>query len=216
MTNFKAVRLADLADVLTITKGFPTQHAVPEGDVRVMSIAALRNQTPPKLYADRDAISEAGLRTAQAGDVLVAVEGGTVGETMIVAAGIDEFVPSQQVATIRISDTLFPISDTLFPDLVLALDPYYLGAWLSTEQAREQIRRLARGTAVQRIPVSDLASLTVMIPPLEDQLAIGRRFKAFENAIRKHQAVTAHLQDLCDLDLVVTFADAEERSAGGA
>jgi len=210
MTNFRAVRLGDLGHVLAITRGFPTQHAVPEGDVRVMSIAALRNQTPAKLFADRDAISDAGLRTAQAGDVLVAVEGGTVGETMIVPADIDEFVPSQQVATIRIAD------DTLFPDPATALDPYYLGAWLSTEQAREQIRRLARGSAIQRIPVADLASVTVMIPPLEDQLAIGGRFQAFENAIRQHRAVTDHLQDLRDLDLVVTFADAQAHNGAGA
>ena len=203
MTSFEAIRLSDLHRALKITRGFPTQHAAPEGDVRVMSIAGLRNDTPPKLFADRDAISDLGLETAQTGDVLIAVEGGTVGETMVVPAGIDEFVPSQQVATLRVVDTT-------------SLDPLYLGAWFSTELAREQIRRLARGSAIQRVPVNDLASLTVMIPPLDDQQEIGRRFLAFENAIQDHRAVTTCLQDLRDVDLIVTFADARVHDADDA
>lgn len=200
MTSFEAIRLSDLDHALKISRGFPTQHAMPEGNVRVMSVAGLRNDTPPKLFADRDAISDLGLGTAQTGDVLIAVEGGTVGETMVVPAGIDEFVPSQQVATLRVVD---PAS----------LDPWYLGAWFSTEPAREQIRRLARGSAIQRVPVNDLASLTVMIPPLEDQQEIGRRFLAFENAIQEHRAVTTCLQDLRDVDLTVTFAEAHLHDA---
>jgi restriction endonuclease S subunit len=111
-----------------------------------------------------------------------------------VPEGIDEFVPSQQVATLRVVDTT-------------RLDPWYLGAWFTTEPAREQIRRLARGTAIQRVPINDLASLIVRIPPVTDQREIARRFRAFEEAIQAHRAVTACLQDLRDLDLVVTFAD---------
>ena len=34
MTTFEEMRLGDLAPVLTVTKGFPTQRALPEGDVR--------------------------------------------------------------------------------------------------------------------------------------------------------------------------------------
>jgi hypothetical protein len=47
-----------------------------------------------------------------------------------------------------------------------------------------------------------------MLPPLQEQRTIGLRFRAFENAIQGHRAVTACLQDLRDLDLVVTFAGA--------
>lgn len=43
MTTFQDVRLADLVHAVAITKGFPTQSAVPRGDVPVMSIAGLRN-----------------------------------------------------------------------------------------------------------------------------------------------------------------------------
>src|SRR5262249_54310976 len=100
MTGFEEVRLGDLEHVLTISRGFPTQHAKPEGQVRVMSVAALRNETPPKLFADQDSISDVGLEVARTGDVLIAIEGGTVGETMVVLADTKEFVPSQQVATL--------------------------------------------------------------------------------------------------------------------
>lgn len=194
MTSFEEIRLGDLDQVLTISRGFPTHRTTPAGEVRVMSVAALRNESPPKLFADRDDISDVGLEPARPGDVLIAIEGGTVGETMVVPDDIDEFVPSQQVATLRVVDTT-------------SLDPWYLGAWFTTEQARQQIRRLARGTTIRRVPINDLASLTLPIPPLADQQEIALRFLAFEKAIQAHRAVTACLQDLRDLDLVVTFAD---------
>ena len=154
MTAFEEIRLGDLVPALTITKGFPTQRALPEGDVRVMSVAALRNIGLPKHFAERDAIADLGLELGQPGDVLVAIEGGTVGETLVVPAGIEDFVPSQQAATLRVADTS-------------RLDPWYLGAWSATEPAREQLRRLARGLGIQRIPIKDLASLIVQVPPLQ-------------------------------------------------
>jgi hypothetical protein len=194
MTTVKEVRLGDLADAVKISKGFPTQRAERAGDVPVMSLAALRNQALPKSFADRDAIADVGIELARPGDVLVAVEGGTVGETLVVPEGVERFVPSQQVATLRVLDTG-------------RLDPWYLGAWFATEPAREQLRRLARGLGIQRIPIGDLKSLSVQLLPLPDQREIGRRFLAFENAIRSHRSVTACLEELRDLDLVVTFAN---------
>ena len=193
MTTFEEIRLGDLARVLTDHQGFPTQRALPEGDVRVMSVAALRNAASPKYFAEREAIADLGLELAQPGDVLVAIEGGTVGETLVVPDGIEEFVPSQQAATLRVVDTT-------------RLDPWYLGAWLATEPAREQLRRLARGSGIQRIPIKDLTSLIVGFP-VADQRQIGERFRAFETAIQSHRAVTACLEELRDADLVVTFAD---------
>jgi hypothetical protein len=203
VTTVQEVRLGDLVPaVLDITRGFPTHRAVPEGDVRVMSVAAMRNATPPRYFADRTDITESAL--ARPGDVLVAIEGGTVGETLVVPDGLEEFVPSQQAATLRVHDRS-------------RLDPWYLGAWLSADPAGEQLRRLARGLGIQRIPIKELSSLIVRVPPLDTQRAIGERFQAFEMAIRSHRAVGACLEELRDLDLVVTFADpnASGQQAGG-
>jgi hypothetical protein len=196
---FEQVRLGDLSSVVTICKGFPTQRAQVDGEVRVMSVAALRSGTSPKYFADRDAIREVGMEPAAPGDVLVAIEGSTLGEAYVVSEDDDEFVPSQQVATLKVIDRG-------------KLDPSYLGAWLMTETALERIRRLARGSANQRIPIRDLASLTLMVPSLTDQQEIGRRFLAFETAIQSHRSVMTCLEQLLRLDLVATFANVEPGS----
>ena len=108
--------------------------------------------------------------------------------------GVDEFVPSQQAATLRTLDSS-------------RLDPWFLGAWLSTEPAREQVRRLARGSGIQRIAMKDLSSLILRLPPLADQQTIGARFRAFETSIQSHRSVAACLAELRDLDLQVVFAE---------
>jgi hypothetical protein len=131
VNTLQEVRLGDLVPAtLTITRGFPTQRAVETGDVRVMSVAGLRSAAPPRHFAERVDITDSDL--AQPGDVLVAIEGGTVGETLVVPEGVEEFVPAQQAATLRVHDRSL-------------LDPWYLGAWLTSEPAAEQLRRLARG-----------------------------------------------------------------------
>jgi hypothetical protein len=192
--NFEEVRLAKLSDALTVTRGFPTQRATQHGEVPVMSISDLRNDSQPRHFADRADIDDLGLEHAQPGDILVAIEGGTVGETLVVPVGLDEFVPSQQAATLRVLDAR-------------RLDPWFLGAWLSTEQGREQVRRLARGSGIQRIAMKDLSSLVVRVPPVADQQAIGARFRAFETSIHSHRSIAACLAELRELDLRVIFAE---------
>jgi hypothetical protein len=195
VTTVRDLRLADLSDAISIHRGFPTQRATPDGDVRVMSIAALRNGSPPKFFADQPDLDDLGLAPARPGDVLISIEGGTVGETMVVPDGIGDFVPSQQVATLRVVGR---------DDL---LDPGYIGAWLSAEPARGQLGRLARGSGIQRIALKDLGALVLRVPPLSDQVEIGARYLAFEDAIRTHRAVAACLEDVRDADLVVVFSD---------
>jgi hypothetical protein len=200
MTAIEEVRLGDLVpETLSITRGFPTQRAVDVGDIRVMSVAALRSAAPPRHYADHIDVTEAEI--ARPSDVLVAIEGGTVGEVLVVPDGVDEFVPSQQAVTMRVQD-------------LTILDPWYLGAWLTSDSGAEQLRRLARGTGIQRIPIKELSSLLVRVPPLTEQHEIGDRFRAFETAIRSHRAVSACLEDLRNLDLVVTFAEPDPTDGG--
>jgi type I restriction-modification system DNA methylase subunit len=194
MGDFSEVRLADLATAVTITRGFPTQKAVPAGDVPVLSVADLSNDGAPRHFANIDALEEAGLGFAEAGDVLVAIEGGTVGEAMVVSEDATKFVPSQQVAVLRITD-------------VSKLDPWYLGAWFATAAAREQVRRLARGMGIQRVPVRELGSLTVKLPALAYQQEIGQKFLAFDTAMKTHRAVAVCLEDLRDVELVLAFSD---------
>lgn len=195
MTTFEELRLADLVpDHVKVMRGFPTQRGVTEGDLPVMSIAALRSGSIAKHFANRDDLADLRLDAARPGDVLVAIEGGTIGETMVVPDGHADFVPSQQAATLRIQE-------------VERIDPWYLGAWLSTEVAGEQLRRLARGSGIQRIAMKNLSSLTLSVPSIEDQREIGERFRAFDSSIRAHRSITGCLEQLLEVDLVVTFAD---------
>jgi Type I restriction modification DNA specificity domain len=194
MTIFQEMRLGDLEGAYIIRRGFPTQRATSHGPVPVLSLAAIRNDSPPKHFADWEDIHDLGLELAQPADVLIAIEGGTVGEVLVLPPDINTFIPSQQVATLRVVDRA-------------ALDPWYLGAWLTGTPGREEITRLARGSGIQRIPIRELSSLVVKIPPIADQREIGERFFAFEEAIRSHRAVTSCLQELRDLDLGVAFAD---------
>jgi hypothetical protein len=159
-----------------------------------MSIAALRSESVPKHFAQRYDLDELGLGAALPGDVLIAIEGGTIGETLVVPGDHEPFVPSQQVATLRVLD-------------LARLDPWYLGAWLSTDLAAEQLRRLARGSGIQRIAMKDLPTLAVSVPPIELQREIGDRHRAFDSAIRAHRAITRCLEALRSVDLDVTFAD---------
>lgn len=201
MSTLQEVRLGDLVPAaLTITRGFPTQRAVETGDVRVMSVAGLRSAAPPRHFAERVDITDSDL--AQPGDVLVAIEGGTVGDTLVVSEGVEEFVPAQQAATLRVHDRS-------------RLDPWYLGAWLTSEPAAEQLRRLARGLGIQRIPMKELSSLIIRVPPMREQEHVGKRFRAFETAIQSHRAVSACLEELRYLDLVVTFADLDGTPKSG-
>ncbi len=201
MTEFEQIRLADLVPThAQISRGFPTQRATPSGDLPVMSIAALRSESAPKHFARQDDVDDLGLSAALPGDVLVAIEGGTIGETLVVADDHQPFVPSQQVATLRVVD-------------VGRFDPWYLGAWLSTDLAAEQLRRLARGSGIQRIAMKDLPTLALSVPPIDLQHEIGERHRAFDQAIRAHRAITRCLEDLRSVDSDVTFAEASSHHA---
>jgi restriction endonuclease S subunit len=194
MTVFHEIRLGDLDGAISIRRGFPTQRTSSDAPVPVLSLAAIRNDVPPKHFADWPDIDDLGLELARPDDVLIAIEGGTVGEALVVPPAVHEFVPSQQVATLRVVDRA-------------AVDPWYLGAWLSTKVGREQMQRLARGSGIQRIPIGELSSLIIRMAPRAEQVEIGRRYFAFEDSIRSHRAVTACIQKVRDLDLVVAFAD---------
>ncbi|MBK6855972.1 MAG: restriction endonuclease subunit S [Microthrixaceae bacterium] len=196
MSDAPFVRLADLTSAVSISRGFLTAKSAETGEVPILSVAMIRNQSPAKNFTDGATIDDLGMSRAIPGDILVAIEGGTVGETLVVRDEEEVFVPSQQVATLRVVDGS-------------VLDTWYLGAWMTTDATRDQVRRLARGAAIQRVPIKDLGNLTVPLPPLAEQRSIGMRFRAFEESIAGHRAVTACLEELRDVDLAATFAALE-------
>lgn len=193
-----SVRLSELTDVITITRGVPTKDTDPAGKMPVRSVADLRNNAPPRLYAGLDYID---VGVPLPGDALVAIEGGTVGESFAMGEDVDLFVPSQQVAVFHVRDSGKQ-----------QLDPWYLNAWLATEQAREQIRRLSRGAGVHRVPLKALWSLLLPLPPLAVQREIGERFQTFNTAIGCHRALAESLHELLSVNLNLAFAPLAEPS----
>jgi hypothetical protein len=194
MSSFTETRLADLSNVIAISRGIPTQATASVGELPVLSVTDLRLGSAARRFVDAEVLDDYDLWTPEAGDVLLSIEGGAVGETLVLGEGVAPFVPSQQVAIIHVLDET-------------DLDAWYLGAWLATEPAREQLRRLARGSTIQRIPIKELQTLVIPMPPLEIQRDLGERFLAFETAINAHGAIVTCLEQLRALDLAVAFAE---------
>jgi hypothetical protein len=204
VSTFTEARLGDLIpNTLTIARGFPTQRAVRDEGTQVLSIAAVRSGASPRHFADPADLADLGIDVIQPGDVLVSVEGGTVGEVLIVTDEMAPFVASQQVATLRVSD-------------LDRLDPWYLGAWLSSPIASEHLRRLARGAAIQRIAIKDLDSMPLNLPPLQTQREIGARFQTLNTAERAHRLMSASLEALRDLELSLAFTPRDAPRGGQA
>ena len=67
MSVFTEVRLGDLSSAVTITRGFPTPSGGPGGDVPVMSVADLRNDSAPRHFADHGRDLDGGTTGAEAG-----------------------------------------------------------------------------------------------------------------------------------------------------
>jgi restriction endonuclease S subunit len=187
-------RLSDLSDAVQIARGVPTTRTVPKGEVPVRSVASLIGDKEVNAFVANDDIQDVRALIGQAGDVLVAIEGGSVGDSFFVTAATPLFVPSQQAVTIRVVD-----------DAVLL--PQYLAAWLSSPSGRQQLLRVARGGGIQRIPLADLEALPIPIPPLDVQTAIGQRLTEFSAAITGHQRVLDNLIALREIELARLFQD---------
>jgi len=186
-------RLSELTGALTINRGILTQVTAPHGQLPVLSVPELRTGAAAKRFVNEGALAEAHQGIAVEEDVLVALEGTAAGEIFVVPEDFPIFVPSQQVAVIRIQDRS-------------RLDPWYLGAFLSTESARNQMRRLARGEKVQRIPVKDLHSVTIPLLPALAQSSNGGRHRAYQIAIRAHRETAQHLESMCAAEAEMNFA----------
>ena len=185
-------RFGALTDALTINRGIPTQVTASRGQLPVLSVPELRTGADAKRFVNEGARTEAHQGIVVEEDVLVSLEGAAAGEIFVVPQDFPGFVPSQQVAVIRIQDRS-------------RLDPWYVGAFLSTESARNQMRRLARGVKVQRIPVKDLDSLTIPLLSLTAQTSYGSYYRAYQKAIRAHRETARHLEAMCATDMEMNF-----------
>lgn len=199
----RMMQLGELPHV-DLVRGIPASRTESEGDLPVYSVAALRNGDYPQRYVSREELESSDSTLSMANDIWIAIDGGSVGECMVIPDEDPEFVHSQQVAMIRVW-------------LNAQIDPWYLGAWLSSSEGQDEVTRLARGSAIKRIAFKDLAKVEVPIPDREVQKRIGDRFRAFSAAILAHQEAASRLMQLRDADLLLAFTlgDLEQIPAPG-
>ena len=185
-------RLADLVGDGLIVRGLTTFRTASTGEIPVMSIADLRAQRPARHFVDPENLLESEELIAVPGDVLISIEGGTVGEGLVVGKNQSTFVPSQQVAMIRIGDHQ-------------KLDPWFLVAWLGSEQGVTSLKTITRGAGIQRISRNDLYKLEVPVPPLRDQKNIGELARNFNETIQSHRRVIAQMEELLPIEINVAI-----------
>ena len=189
-------KLSDISSV-TLVRGMPSSRVTAQGEVPVKSVAMLRSGEEAQRFAGTSDLARVGATIAEPGDVLIAVEGGTAGECLVVQAEMGRFVPSQQAATLRV----LPNDE---------LDPWFLAAWLTSEEGQRRVDMLKRGSAIQRIALSDLEYLEVPLPPIAEQRKVGERFRAFADSIGVHRKALGLLESLLKADLALEFAVTEE------
>ena len=185
----ETVRLVDL--VGKVIRGVPTARTLDSGTIPVLSIADLRSGRAPRSFVepeDLQDLQDLGAMVAEPDDVLISIEGGTVGECLAVDDTRATFVPSQQVATVRVD------GDAL-------VDPWYLAAWLGSEEGERAVKMLAHGAAIQRIAIRDLESLQVKVLPLDEQRRIGKLYQAFQRSIQSHRDAIIDLEMLLPIEV---------------
>jgi restriction endonuclease S subunit len=191
------VSLGALSEAHVLLKGFPTSRTQEVGDVPCFSVAGLRNGDPARSFANYDDINDVGTDIARSGDVLLSVEGGTVGDSLVVDEPPSEFVPSQQAVIVRVTNQEI-------------LDPWFLAAWWTSEQGRSSLVAITQGAGIKRIPFRNLVTLKILLPELELQRDIGRRYRAFTKSIEAHQQVVRRLHDALTADVAIALAEIED------
>ncbi len=205
MTVFAETRLSDLSDAIAMSRGIPTKATARDGgELPVLSVPDLRLGSAAPRFIDTEVLDDYGLRIPEPGDVLRH-------RSKVARSAKHSWSPKARFRSSRHSrwpSSMCSTNPGSTPGISVHGSP--------CEPAREQLRRLARGAGIQRIPIKELENLIIPIPSLRIQHEIGERFVTFETAIESHRAIAACLEQLCALDLAVNFAEAKDASAAPA
>ena len=185
-------RLDQISGV-SVLRGLPTSRTVSEGDIPVRSIASLRHEERATRFANRDDLGRRQELVVQPGDLLVSIGGPDLGECVVVPDGGDLFIPTQQVAIVRMGTPR-------------EVDPWFLAAWFDSEHGRHQLDGLMRSTVVPRVSIDDMARIRIPVPDAEVQERLAKRYRAFEESIEAHRVILADTQRLKDVELTLAFA----------
>ena len=187
--------LAQLAEV--ITGSSPDRHAARDA----VPFIQIKDLDPVKrdLVAGNRPTAKRAVAT-KAGDVLLAARGGQA----VVAGegaghGLVGAYPTLDVYLIR------PQSDQL--------DPTYLAAWLACEPVRSGLQASTTGALIPRIPIVSLKGLSIPLPPLARQRAVGELFHLAREETVLLERLVASTRHLRERQLAAAFASLESTTA---
>ncbi len=188
--------LGQLSDFVRVSRGFPTQRTQSSGRLAVLSVTELRNAQEPTRFADRSDLDDLGLQQTIPGDVLLTIEGSSLGELFVVPQGMEPFVCARQAVRMTVSETQNAI-----------IHPSFLGAWLSSQQAQRQLATLSGGRTIRRVSFQYIGNLMIPVLPWETQVEIAKKFEAIETARLAHRALVATMEVMQSLEVELAFAD---------
>ena len=58
------------------------------------------------------------------------------------------------------------------------IDPYFIAAFLSSDDGKEALERYVVGTAIPNLPLKNLKELQIPVPPMEKQKKIASAYRA--------------------------------------
>ncbi len=68
------------------------------------------------------------------------------------------------------------------------VDPYFVAAFLASEDGRESLQRIVKGTTLPTITASGLRGLSVPLPPMDAQRAVAARYRASLDELERLEA----------------------------
>ncbi len=125
---------------------------------------------------DRTNSNEASLRSRyqiKAGDLL-SVRTGSIGRVALANSQQEGWLFGTGLIRLRPDDSV---------------DPLFLSLYLTDRRVQEWLLSHSVGTAIPSINTKTLASLPVSLPPIRDQLAIGRTLDTLSRKIAAHESV---------------------------
>lgn len=175
-----------LKDAVQIMSGYTFRTALPEGKNGNIAVVQAKNIVPGVPITQETELTKVTLEQkasnaiVQDGDVLLVSRGTMNG-------GFKATVVKGAVTTMITASSVF----VLRPNLEI-LNSGYLALYLNSEVGQESLRRIASGSNILSLLVSELHGLPITLPPLSTQSTLASTYEnvtAQLNLILKHETL---------------------------
>lgn len=180
-----------LGDICEITPGAPTSDD-PHGTVPVAkpkNIASGRLVGPTD-HVDITQVSRRSSYRIRRGDILC-TRTGTVGRIALASDDQEDWIFGTGLIRIR------PLSE---------VDATFLSHYLTHPDVQDWFARNAKGSPIQSINAKMLHTLPVQLPPLRDQIVIGRALHTVDEKILAHERIQTTTRELRETLLPVLLS----------